>query len=144
MKKNIKILFCVLVFLILGICFYLFIYQNNQQKNIRVRDLAYVGDDEIVKILKTNKDIAEYTQKYPDFKIESKEILTTEKIAEGQKDQNFAVVYYGLESQDGRYMKVQLMDQVGSHGFIGVIDFNDNKVLKAFGILLFQATANQS
>ena len=39
-------------------------------------------------------------------------------------------------------MKINLINQIGSEGFIAVIDFSDSTVQKAFGLLLFQASAN--
>ena len=142
MKKNIVIIFSVvLVVLLVAIAFTYFISQNKNQKN-QIEDLSLVNNEEIINILKTDKDIESYTQKYSDFGISNKEILTKDSIIAGQSSENFQAVYSGLDLEDNRYMKVDLMNQAGSSGFVAVIDFKDKSVSKAFGILLFQASAD--
>ncbi len=139
MKKNILIILLVVLLLIV-VCIYL-IFQNKNSKS-QIKNLSAVSNEEIIKILETNKDIKNYTQKYSDFKIVDKEILTRDNILAGQNGQSLQPLYYGLALEDNRYMKVQLMDKTGSNGFFGVIDFKDKSVAKAFGILLFQASAS--
>jgi hypothetical protein len=138
-KKRIAILSAILIIFLVIIGFTYFVLQN---KNKPIKDLSLLNDTEIIEILKTNKDIKEYTKNYPDFKIENKEILTKDSIAFGQNGNNLQPLYYGLELEDNRYMKVQLMDSIGSNGFFGIIDAKDSSVQKAFGILLFQTSAN--
>jgi len=137
MKNNAKIfLVAGFILIIVGFSFLFFI-----EKDFEKKDLLKISDFEIIEILKKDKDIKEYTQKYPDFKIESKEILTKESILTGQNAQDLKQIYEGLELENERYIKVQLMDLAGQNGFFGVIDFENNSVVKAFGILLFKASA---
>jgi len=137
MKNNAKIfLVAGFILIIVGFSFLFFI-----EKDFEKKDLLKISDFEIIKILKKDKDIKEYTQKYPDFKIESKEILTKESILTGQNAQDLKQIYEGLELENERYIKVQLMDLAGQNGFFGVIDFENNSVVKVFGILLFKASA---
>lgn len=138
-KTVLSIVLVVVLVMIVFISVYL-VFQNKDLKK-QQKDLSLISNEEIVEILKTDKDIEAYTQKYSDFKIISKEILTKDSILAGQNGQNLQPLYYGLELENDRYMKVQLMDRLGSNGFFGVIDSKDNSVTKAFGILLFQASA---
>jgi len=138
-KKRIVILSVILIIFLIIISFSYFVLQK---KKSPIKDLALLNNAEIISILKTNKDIKTYTQKYPDFKIATKEILAKNDIINGQNGQSLQPLYYGLELEDNRYMKVQLMDSAGSNGFFGIIDAKDSSVTKAFGILLFQTSAN--
>jgi chaperonin cofactor prefoldin len=52
-------------------------------------------------------------------------------------------VYIGLELEDTRYLKVQLMNASGREGYITVIDGNDSSVQKAFGMLLLQMSQQE-
>jgi hypothetical protein len=137
MQKNAKIfLIAFLILVIVGFVFFAF-----KDREITPRNLSKITDQEIIGILKKDKDIKEYIQKYPDFKIENKEVLTRESILVGQNAQSLQQIYQDLEFEDNRYIKVQLMDLAGQNGFFGVIDFKNNSVIKAFGILLFKASA---
>ncbi|MGA2417847.1 MAG: hypothetical protein ABSF55_01225, partial [Candidatus Staskawiczbacteria bacterium] len=78
----------------------------------------------------------EFDTIYVDKKIDKKEILTKESIVAGQNGPNFKEVYQGLELQDSRYMRVDLMNQAGDKGLITVIDFKNQTVPKAYGIVL--------
>ena len=78
-------------------------------------------------------------QNNPDFKINNKEILTKESIIAGQNGPNFKEVYQGLELQNGRYMRIDLINQAGDRGLIAVIDFKKQTVLKAYGIILLKS-----
>jgi len=140
-NKKIILWIVVAVLLVVILIFGYLIFKNQSLKNQPINPFL-AKDEEIISILKTNKDIEIYTEKYPDFKINNKVILTKDSILAGQNDQNFQPVYLGLDLEDNRYMKVDLMDQLGSNGFIGVIDFKNNSVTKAFGILLLQAQAS--
>jgi hypothetical protein len=142
MRKNIIILFSVVVIIaISGIVFVFNTNPHNKNLQIQTKDLSSVSEQEIVKILKTNTDVQQYMQKFSDFTIKSKEILTKESILAGQAGQVFQALYYGLDLENNRYMKVELMNVAGSNGFITAIDFKNNSVPKAFGILLLQASA---
>jgi hypothetical protein len=130
------------VFIVLAVLLYFAFFFNFKGSSIVKKDINTVTDAEIIEILKTNKDAAEYIKKYPDFKIVSREILTKDSILAGQNGKNFQPVYIGLVLENSRYMKINLINQIGSEGFIAVIDFSDSTVQKAFGLLLFQASAN--
>lgn len=145
MDKNIRIILLVVLAVLLSAgFFYLSFILGGKNKKSKDVDMFSATDKEVVEILKTNKDVAEYTQAHSDFKIESREILKKESILAGQQGQNFQAVYSGLELEDNRYMKVQLINTEGNNGFITVIDSKDNSVPKAFGILLFKASTNQN
>lgn len=106
-------------------------------------DLNTLTDQEIIEILKTNSDVADYIKRNPDFAIQSKEILTKDAILKGQNQNTFQPVYIALELEDNRYLKVQLMNAAGSEGYITVIDANDSSVQKAFGMLLIQMSQQE-
>jgi len=138
MKKYTAIILLVILVVLLAILSLVyFVFQDKIPKN-----LSLVNNQKIIKILKNNADIQIYTKTNPDFKIESKEVLTKESIIAGQNGQNFKEVYQGLELEENRYIKIQLMNQSGNSGFVAVIDFNDNSVPKAFGLVLFEASAS--
>jgi len=139
MKKNIILFFCFILIAVLVVASFLFLHFFSKNS---VKNTSAVNDTEIIKILETNKDIKDYSEKYSDFKITDKEILTKESILAGQKGQNFQAVYAGLSLEDNRYMKINLMDKAGENGFVSVIDFKNNSVIKSFGILLFKVSAN--
>jgi|GEM_PF-5832137 len=102
-------------------------------------DISKITNEQIVSLLRTNPDSAGYINKYKDFKITSAVALTKDSIASGQAGQNFKEVYQDLELEDGRYMRVDLMNQEGNYGMITVLDLNTGSVLKAFAMLLMQA-----
>jgi hypothetical protein len=106
-------------------------------------DLNVLTDQQIVEILKTNADVADYISRNPDFGIQSKEILTKDSILTGQNQNTFQPVYIGLELEDNRYLKVELMNTAGREGYITVIDANDSSVQKAFGMLLLQMSQQE-
>jgi len=139
LTKNLIIIFIIAVLAVLICCTFLF---GCQKIPFAKDNIATVSDQRIIEILKTNSDVAGYMNKNSDFQIQSKEILTKDSILAGQNGQEFQPVYIGLQLEDNRYMKVQLINSSGSEGYITVIDFSDSSVQKAFGLLLFQASAN--
>jgi hypothetical protein len=104
-------------------------------------DILKTTDAEIIKLLKTNTDSAEYMNKYVDFKIGEKTLLNKDSISAGQNGQNFQEVYQGLELEDNRYLRVDLMNSAGDWGLITVLDFKTKTVTKAFGLMLIDASA---
>jgi len=125
-----------------SLLYYLFFMSFSGSAGKRI-DLNLITDQQIVEILKTNADVADYIRRNPDFTIQEKEILTKDSILKGQNQNTFQPVYMGLELEDNRYMKVQLMNLAGNEGYITVIDSADSSVQKAFGLLLFQASQEQ-
>ncbi len=145
MNKNVKVILMIISIVFLTITFfYFFGILGSKGQQDQKTDLFSMTDQEIIETLKTNKDVAEYVQTYGDFTIESKEVLTKESILSGQNGQSFQEVYNGLELENNRYTKIKLINSDRSIGFIAVIDSKDNSVPKAFGIILFKASANQS
>ncbi|MFA5877810.1 MAG: hypothetical protein WC845_00305 [Candidatus Staskawiczbacteria bacterium] len=134
-KRNIVISFFVLLFVVA----YFFVY-NNPSQNMSA-DILKTTDAEIIKLLKTNTDSAEYMNKYVDFKIGEKTLLNKDSISAGQNGQNFQEVYQGLELEDNRYLRVDLMNSAGDWGLITVLDFKTKTVTKAFGLMLIDASA---
>ena len=131
MPKNVLIIFIIiLIVLVASAVFFMY--------NQKPKDLSKVSDSQIISFLNKNSDAKDYMQSHGDFKIESKEILTKESIVAGQNGQIFREVYQGLELQDNRYMKVNLMNPAGDSGLVAVLDFNKNIVLKAYGIMLLK------
>ncbi|MBU3896288.1 hypothetical protein KKG36_03195 [Patescibacteria group bacterium] len=87
---------------------------------------------DIVSILKTDPDAKEFIAEHENYEMTSK-VLTAEDIEEGKSGQDFKEVYQDLESEDGRYLKADLVD--GSKGIIAVLDLKAKKVLKVFGLI---------
>jgi len=97
-----------------------------------------ISREEIAELLKKNKDSLNYIEKYKDFEIEEKTLLTKEDILEGQKGERFKEVYEGLELEDNRYLKVDLINQSRNRGLIAVLDLKNKEVSKAYGLILLQ------
>ncbi len=112
--------------------------------NQKSKDISKISDKEIILLLKNNIDAKEYLQSHPDYKIQDKIILTKDSIIAGQKGQNFKEVYQGLDLENNRYVKVNLMNLAGDRGLVAVIDFKTKQVPKAYGIMLFKAGMNQN
>lgn len=127
-----KIILAIIVLVVLVGAFFLFFYDTAP------KDLSGISEAEIAGLLATNDDVKNYMQKYPDFVISKKEILTPESIEIGKDGPNFKEVYYDLELEDNRYMRVDLMNQAGKDGLIIVLDFRKEEVIKAYGVLLIQ------
>jgi hypothetical protein len=140
MKKNILIIF-VLVLVILIALVGWFLY--NKFASLHNKDLSKISDSQIISILEKNADVRDYVKVHPDFKIKQKEILTKESITAGQNGTSFKEVYLGLELQDNRYMRIDLINFSGDRGMITVIDFKNETVLKAYGIILLTETQAQ-
>jgi hypothetical protein len=134
-----------LIFAVVAILLYVLFFVNFGELNGLGKkvDLNTLTDQEIIQILKTNADVADYISRNPEFAIQSKEILTKDAILRGQNQNTFQPVYIALELEDSRYLKVQLMNAAGSEGYITVIDANDSSVQKAFGMLLIQMSQQQ-
>lgn len=131
MQKKIIILFSIIAVIIIS---FLYFYNNFHNKE----DISKISDAEIVSILNKNQDVKEYIEKNKDFSISKKEILTKEAIVAGQNGENFKEVDQGLELQDNRYIKIDLINKTGDKGFVAVIDFKEKTVPKAFGIILIK------
>lgn len=132
LKTEIIIIFVIV--LMLAIIVGIYFWKNNQ-----AGDIAKISDREIILLLRGNMDAGEYIKSYPDFKINKKEVLTKESILAGQNGQNFKEVYQGLELENSRYLKVDLINGAGDRGLISVIDFKEKKVLKSYGLILLSA-----
>jgi hypothetical protein len=111
---------------------------KNPEKLLQ-NNLSKISNQQIISALSQNKDCKDYMEKYKDFKLEKKLILTKENILEGQKAQNFKEVFMGLELENNRYIIVNLIDSSESNGFVAVVDFKENQVPKAYSLLLFKS-----
>lgn len=131
MLKKIIILICIFLVLLILAIFLVKIFLS--------KDIAKIQDKEIINILKTNTDGLNYINKYPDFKINKKEVLTKESIIEGQNAQNFKEVYQGLVLENNRYLKVDLINLSNTSGLVTVLDFKNKQVVKVFAILMLEA-----
>ncbi len=131
-----------LIFAVVAVLLYAFFFIDFWGSG-KEADLNTLTDQQIIEILKTNADVADYISRNPDFGIQSKEILTKDSILKGQNQNTFQPVYIGLELEDTRYLKVQLMNASGREGYITVIDGNDSSVQKAFGMLLLQMSQQE-
>jgi hypothetical protein len=131
-KKNTLIFFFAVLIILFAVAG-LFLYNQKSQ------DLSNVSDSQIISLLQKNSDAGDYIKNHPDFKIQDKIILTKESIAAGQNAQNFKEVYQGLELQNNRYMKVDLINSAGDNGLIAVIDFKTETTPKAYGLILLKA-----
>ena len=123
---------------------------NNSSDNVAVnsasfpaKDITKITDQDVIAALNTNADAKNYMEKNKDFKITGKAILTKDDITEGQTAENFKEVYGGLDLEDNRYLKVDLMNAVGDRGLVSVLDFKENKVIKAYGLILLKAGIGQ-
>lgn len=134
-KKNIILSVLIAIIIVVDIL-YFFMFFKNDNSNIQLQKT----DEEIISVLNKNQDCKNYMQKNPDFKIQKKTVLTKESILEGQNGQKFKEIYIGLELQNNRYIMVNLINNAGNSGFIAVIDFEKNEVLKAYGMLLFNSS----
>ena len=136
MKKNTIIISCLIVLFILAIAAYIFLINKSNSQN--PQDLTKVSDSQIISLLNKNSDAQKYMQSNAEFKIQDKIILTKESILAGQNGQTFKEVYSGLESENNRYMKVDLMNAAGDHGLVEVLDFKTQTTIKAYGIILIK------
>ena len=129
-KQKIVIL-VVVILLIAGFVFVL--------KDRLFKDYSRITNEEIIALLKTNKDSLDYLEKYKDFRIEKKVVLTKTDILEGQKGENFREVYQDLSLEDNRYLKVDLMNKAGTNGLIAILDLKKKTVPKVFGLILLKS-----
>lgn len=132
------IVIAVIIILILVIAVIFFIKSQSFQ-NQPAYDILGISQEEIVNLLKENKDSLVYIEKYPDFKIEKKTVLTRENILEGQNAKNFKEVYQDLDLEDNRYIQVELINKAGDRGLIAVLDFKKKEVINVFGLILLKA-----
>jgi len=58
----------------------------------------------------------DYIERYKNFKIEKKTLLTKESILAGQNGENFKEVYQSLDLEDNRYLRADLMNAAGELG----------------------------
>ncbi len=129
-KQKIVILVLVIL-LITGFVFVL--------KDRLFNDYSEITEEEIIALLKTNKDGLNYLEKYNDFQIEKKVVLTKTDILEGQKGENFKEVYQDLSLENNRYLKVDLMNKTGNNGLIAILDLKNKTVPKVFGLILLKS-----
>jgi hypothetical protein len=145
MSKKAIIKFCLVIFLALALGGYTFyLYFNKAKLNNINQDASKATDKELLSILSRNQDAKEYMEDHKDFKINKKEVLTIESIEAGKGGQNFKEVYWDLNLENGRYIKIDLINQVGDRGLITVIDYKEKTTLKAYGLMLFKAQASGS
>lgn len=135
MKKVVIIILVTIVVLIVLVSGFFLFFQNQTPE-----DLSKISDKKIIELLKKNSAALEYIERYKDFKIEKKTALTKDSILEGQNGENFKEVYQGLEMEDNRYLRVDLINSVGSQGLIAVLDFKNKEVPKAFGLILLKSS----
>jgi len=138
-RKNTIILILSLVVLLVAVGYFLIYSNQPTEENNLPLDLSNVSDDQIISLLRTNEDALWYLDKYKDFRIEKKIILTPESIVAGQEGENFKEVYQDLDLEANRYLRADLMNAAGSWGLISVLDFKTNSVAKAFGLMMLSA-----
>ncbi|MBU3934426.1 hypothetical protein KKC00_00425 [Patescibacteria group bacterium] len=139
-KKIALIIFgFLIVFLVVAGYFLIFNKQPDKNKANILQDLSKTTDSDIIDLLKTNNDSLAYIEKYKDFKIEKKTVLTKESILTGQNGKNFKEVYQNLDLEDNRYLRTDLINTAGNWGLIAVLDFKNKSVVKAFGLMLVSA-----
>ncbi len=128
MKIYFKIILVIVVLAALGGIFFI-------SKPLSPKSSAVMDEEEISSLLKKDVDTLAYINKYPEFKIEDKIVLSKEDVIKGQAGQNFKEVYQDLGPESGRYMKLDLINGQGDRGLIVVIDLKEQKVLKSFEII---------
>ena len=138
-RKNTIILILSLVVLLVAVGYFLIYSNQPTEENNLPLDLSNVSDDQIISLLRTNEDALWYLDKYKDFRIEKKIILTPKSIVAGQEGENFKEVYQDLDLEANRYLRADLMNAAGSWGLISVLDFKTNSVAKAFGLMMLSA-----
>ena len=109
---------------------------NKQLFRNKTIDINQITKSEIIEILKTNPDSLEYINQYEDFDIINKTVLTKESILEGQNATKFREVYQNISLEDGRYLKVELMNKQKDRGLITVLDMKNKRVAKAYWLIL--------
>lgn len=129
-KKSIIVIFTIVI-LIFGSGFLVKIFT--------VKDIYKMQDKEIINVLKKNSNSNNFIKKYPDFKIEKKEILTKQGIIIAKDAQDFKEVYQNLELEDKRYLKIDLVNANNSSGLIAVLDFKKNQIIKVFDVLILES-----
>jgi len=141
MSKKVTIIIIVFLIILLTVVGCVFTLKRQLSKNTSdiPIDISKVTNSEIIDLLRTNNDSLDYIEKCKDFKIEKKSPLTKESILEGQNGENFKEVYQGLDLEDNRYLRADLMNAAGSWGLITVLDFKTKSVIKAFGLMLISA-----
>ena len=122
------IIFVVIIFLVFSFVFLL--------KDRKPEDLSVASDSRIITLLKKNEDNNNYINNHADYIIKERSILTQQAIIDGQNGQNFKEVYQGLEMEDNRYLKVDLINPAGDRWMITVLDMKTGEVLKAYGTIL--------
>ncbi len=130
--KIIKIIVFLTLLILIGVGCIIII--NKEKKS----EIISLSDEEIIQLLKKNKDSLEYMEKNKDFKIEKKIVLTGKSILEGREGENFKEVYQDLFLEDNRYLQVDLMNTTGDRGLITVLDLITKEVSKAYGLILIK------
>ena len=136
LSKNIIITIIVLIIAVIAVL--VFFFPKKELPELP-KETSEITNEEIIELLKENKDSLSYIERYPGFKIEAKTVLTKESILEGQEGPNFKEVYQDLSLEDNRYLRVDLMNSAGDKGLITIIDAKTKTVPKAFGILMIKA-----
>ncbi len=72
------------------------------------------------------------------MKLEKKIALTKESILEGREGEGFKEVYQDLSLENGRYLKVDLINTTEDRGLIAVLDLKTKEVPKVYGLILLK------
>ena len=110
---------------------------NQRQEDIgdKTPPLIYT-QQEVIQILKTNTDAADYINKNRDYSIKITP-LSKQDILEGEKATNFREVYQNLTLENNRYLKADLMNNNGE-GLVTVVDMKTRAVVKLYGLRLIK------
>ena len=140
MSKNTLIIIIVIAIVVIaGIVLFSQKKSEDLPEEIALQEnISEITDEQIVELLKENKDSLSFVEKNKDFKIQFKAVLTKESILKGQEGSNFKEVYQDLSLEDNRYIRVDLINALANKGLIAVIDTKTKTVLKVFGKLLIK------
>lgn len=115
-----------LIIIIILVCGFLYSKLNSVQSD----------SPEIIDIIRQHKDAQSFINKYPDFKIQSKKLLTKEDITAGQNGKTFKELYNNLLMEDDRYVRVDLINGQGTRGLLSVIDVKEKVPVNVYGLVL--------
>jgi len=126
-----KVLLIILLLLLGGALLYYFtlteemeVTEEEEAEEIKAEEEEVITDEEMLEILEKDSTGLTFLEKYDNFRVSTKELLTKEKIEERKERGDFKEIFEPLLLEDERYLKVRLDDWEGGRGIIATIDLN--------------------
>ncbi len=136
MKQNKIIAFLILI---LFLVFLFFIFNEKPfLEEVNIEQQVVITDENLIEALKTNETGKDFLEKYEEFVIQKRDLLSKEEIEQRKVQGNYIELFEPLLLEDNKYAEIRVVAKQGGRGIVGTIDLETNKAMVVHWLFLIE------